>query len=94
MNKYSVKMLPSMIKSSERTEPSAAGGLGGLERAFFGLEIMLSFFFFFFFFFFCFFGLFRAALLTYGGSQARGPVGATAASLYHRHSNAGSEARL
>ena len=34
---------------------------------------------------------FRAS---YGGSQARGPVGAVAASLYHRHSNTRSEPSL
>ena len=40
-------------------------------------------------FFFC---LFRAALTAYGGSQARGHIGATAAGLHH--SNVGSEPRL
>ena len=39
-----------------------------------------------------FYLLFRAASGAYGGSQARGPIGAAAASL--RHSNAGSESRL
>ena len=34
-------------------------------------------------------GLFRA--MAYGSSQARGQIGATAASLYHSHSNVGSE---
>ena len=34
---------------------------------------------------------FRAALVAYGGSQARGRTGATAAGLHHSHSNAGSE---
>ena len=28
-----------------------------------------------------------AAPAAYGGSQARGPIGATAAGLYHSHSN-------
>ena len=37
-----------------------------------------------------FFGLFRAAPIAYGGSQARGPTGAVAAGLRHSHSNAGS----
>ena len=37
---------------------------------------------------FYFFGCFRAAPAAYGSSQARGPVGATAAGLYHSHSNA------
>ena len=39
------------------------------------------------------FSLFRAALTAYGGSQARGLIGA-AAGLHHSHSNAGSEPRL
>ena len=29
--------------------------------------------------------------MTYGGSQARGQIGAVAAGLHHSHSNAGSE---
>ena len=43
---------------------------------------------------FFFFGLFRATPTVYGGSQARGPIGATAAGLHHSHSHAGSEPRL
>ena len=39
---------------------------------------------------FFFFLLFRAALAAYGGSQARGLVGATAAGLHRSHSNIGS----
>ena len=39
-------------------------------------------------------GFFRAIPLAYGGSQARGQVGAAAAGLHHSHSNAGSELRL
>ena len=39
--------------------------------------------------FFFFFGVFfRAAPTAYGGSQARGPIGAMAAGLHHSHSNA------
>ena len=38
--------------------------------------------------------LFRAALLAYGGSQARGVVRAAAAGLCHSHSNARSELHL
>ena len=34
-------------------------------------------------FFFCF----RAALIAYGGFQARSQIGATAAGLHHSHSN-------
>ena len=40
---------------------------------------------------FFFFVLFRVA---YGDSQARGLIGAAAASLHHSHSNAGSEPQL
>ena len=38
--------------------------------------------------------LFRATPKAYGGSQARGPIGAVPAGLCHSHSNAGSELRL
>ena len=47
--------------------------------------------------FFCLFfsfSLFRATPTAYGGSQARGPIGATAAGLFHSHSKAGFEPRL
>ena len=42
---------------------------------------------------FCFvlFGIFRAAHLACGDSQARGQVGALVTGLYHSHSNVGSE---
>ena len=46
-----------------------------------------------FFFFFAFF-LFRATPSAYGGSQAKGLIGAVAAGLHHSHSNVGSELRL
>ena len=38
--------------------------------------------------------LFKAAPMAYGSSQARGRIGAAAASLHHSHSNAGSNSRL
>ena len=41
-----------------------------------------------------FFFLFRAAPAAYGGSQARGQIGAVAASLHHSHSNKGWKPRL
>ena len=44
--------------------------------------------------FLLFFGLFRAAPVAYGGSQARGLIGAAAAGLPQSHSNAGSEPYL
>ena len=43
---------------------------------------------------FYFFGLFRAAPTTCGGSQARGLIGAVAAGHSHGHSNARSELHL
>ena len=42
-------------------------------------------------FFFFVFSVFRAAPAAYGGSQARGLIGAVAADLHQRHSNTGSE---
>ena len=41
-----------------------------------------------------YFLLFRAAPVAYGSSQARDPIGATAAGLHHSHSHAGSEPSL
>ena len=41
-----------------------------------------------------FFCLFRAAAAAYGGSQARGQIGAAVAGLCHSHSNARSESHL
>ena len=41
-----------------------------------------------------FFFFFRAVPAAYGGSQARGPIGATAAFLHHSCGNARSEPRL
>ena len=46
------------------------------------------------FFFFCLFAISRAAPTAYGGSQARGPIGAAATGLHQSHSNAGSEPHL
>ena len=46
---------------------------------------------FYFYFMFC---LFRATPVAYGGSQARGRIGAVAACLHHSHSNTGSEPHL
>ena len=41
--------------------------------------------------FVCLFAISWAAPMAYGGSQARGRIGATAAGLRHSHSNTGSE---
>ena len=46
---------------------------------------------FFLFFFFCLFAISWAAPAAYGGSQARGLIGAIAAGLRQSHSNAESE---
>ena len=46
------------------------------------------------FFFFCLFAISWAAPVAYGGSQARGLIGAVAACLHQSHSNAGSKPRL
>ena len=46
------------------------------------------------FFFFLPPGVLRAVLAAYGGSRARGPIGAAAAGLYHRHCNARSKPHL
>ena len=48
----------------------------------------------FFFFFFCLFAISLAAPAAYGGSQARGPIGALASGLCQSHSKAGSKPRL
>ena len=48
---------------------------------FFGKEVLL-------------FLLFRAIPVAFGGSQARGGIGATVAGLWHSHSNTGSELHL
>ena len=45
-------------------------------------------------FFFNLFAISWAALLAYGGSQARGLIGAVATGLRHSYSNMGSEPRL
>ena len=44
--------------------------------------------------FYFYFLLFRATLMAYGGSQARGLIRATSASLHYNHSNTGSEPHL
>ena len=47
-----------------------------------------------FFFFLVFFAMSWAAPVAYGGSWARGQIGAVATGLHQSHSNAGSEPRL
>ena len=55
---------------------------------------MLFLFLFIYFFIFCLFAISWATPAAYGGSQARGPIGAVATSLRQSHSNVGSEPRL
>ena len=57
-------------------------------------RVSLLFSFFLSFSFLCLFVFSRAALAAYGGSQARGLIGAVAAGLTQSHSNVGSEPRL
>ena len=45
-------------------------------------------------FIYCLSAFSRAAPVAYGGSQARGPIGAIAAGLHQSNSNSGSELRL
>ena len=54
-------------------------------------QLSLSFSLNLFYLFIYLFLLYRAALMAYGGSQARGPVRAVAAGLRQSYSNAGSE---
>ena len=49
---------------------------------------------FFFIIYFCLFAFSRAVATAYGGSQARGQIGAVAAGLRQSHSNAGSKPHL
>ena len=57
-------------------------------------KLRKCFFVFCFCFCFCLFVFSRAAPMAYGGSQARGLIGAAAAGLHHSHSNRGSESHL
>ena len=52
------------------------------------------FYFYLFIYLFTFFAFSRAAPMAYGGSQARGLMGAVATGPRQSHSNAGSEPRL
>ena len=47
-----------------------------------------------FIYLFCLFAISWATPAAYGGSQARGLIGAVAAGLHHSHSNTGSEPHL
>ena len=61
--------------------------LGGRERECRTVTIL-------FWVFFVFLPFSRATPAAYGGSQARGLIGAVATSLHHSHSNAGSKPSL
>ena len=66
---------------------------GSMRKLHNDLTVSLLFFFF-LIFLFCLFAFSRAAPVAYGGSQARGRIGAVAAGLHQSHSNLGSELRL
>ena len=55
---------------------------------------ILFIFFILYFLFVYLFAFSRAASVAYGGSQAKGQIGAIAAGLHQSHSNGGSEPRL
>ena len=57
-------------------------------------EILPVILFIYLFLFFCLFAFSRAAPSAYGGSQARGQMGAVATGLHHSHSNSRSELHL
>ena len=65
--------------------------MGTPERFYFYLFFVLSFV---FLSFVVVVAISWAAPVAYGGSQARGPIGAVATGLRQSHSNAGSEPRL
>ena len=58
------------------------------------LHLIVGMLLFIYLFIFCLFAISWAAPAAYGGSQARGVIGAVAAGLCQSHSNAGSEPRL
>ena len=58
------------------------------------LRLLCNSIIFYFFLFFFFFLVFTAAPMAYGNSQARGRIRAVAASLFHSHSNVGSQPRM
>ena len=83
----------SMPNETGRQAPTEVRG-GAYRRELPRKEQVFYFILFVTLFYFILFLSFRAALATYGGSQARGGVGAVATSLRQSHSNLGSESRL
>ena len=84
-----------------RELPYATGGALKKTEEFLFLELTLTrltqcqtLIAFLFLFVFPFFGLLRAETVAYGGSQAKGRMGAVAASRHHSHSNTRSEPNL
>ena len=65
-------------------------GLPGWGSGFRLHPFILVFVFLFVIIIFCLFAFSRAAPAAYGGSQARGRIGAVATGLYQSHSNSGS----
>ena len=77
-----------------KTSPQTLCSLFNQAGFFDAVQARTAFLSFFSFFFFCLFAISWIAPTAYGGSQARGPIGAVAASLHQSHSNSGSEPSL
>ena len=86
----SAVFLPVMAFASETYKISSLGAASGHVDRPRILDIYVHSLFV-FIYLFSIFAFSRAATAAYGGSQARGPIGAVAASLHHSHSNLGSE---
>ena len=68
--------------------------LSHIKRLYVFIIYILYIYFILFYLFICLFAISWAAPAAYGGSQARGRIGAVAASLHHSHSHVGSEPHL
>ena len=86
---WCIKKTQRQCRGAERMKKMVEDEVRTVTRVIF---FFLSFFF--FFFFFLFFCLFRDTPAVYGGSQARGRIGAAAAGLCHSHSNTRSKPHL
>ena len=77
------------------TEPATqCGDNAGFLTGCIAKELQLTFYLFILFIYFCLFAFSRAAPAAYGGSQARGLIGAIATGLRQSHSNTGSKLHL
>ena len=78
--------LPSLSMQKKKMKALSKGVTEGPEMSWGIWEPNTFLSLFFLFFDFLFFCLFRAAPAAYGGSQAKGPIGAVAPGLSHSHS--------